>query len=140
MIIPGQYSKDIVWYAPVTVGTFTVNSLKEMDFAKYNVALEPVIWPGIDKLPRTFEDGDYPPTTFEATDLVSTAVPVDVSAALIERFERFKDEKFKNMSKITRALQHGSYIPTFPSPTYLPSYLVPKAKSVTNIKLPDCRL
>jgi len=125
MDMPGFFTTDIVWSVPVTVGAFSVYSLKEMDPVKYGGNLEAVQGAGIgeDDLPPPIDDVYYPPPTFKPTDLVNSAVPVDST-----NLKYAEDEIIENKFNV------GGDPPPF-----APSYPVPHVKSSANANLPDCR-
>lgn len=124
MDMPGFFTTDIVWNVPVTVGAFSVHSLKQMDPAKYGGTLEAVQGAGIGEndLPPPIEDVDYPPPTFEPTDLVNSAVPVDST-----NLKHAEDELLENKYNV------GGNPPPF-----APSYPVPEVKCTAHPNLPNC--
>jgi len=123
MEMPGMFARDIAWHLPVAVGAFSINALKEMDPVKYGGTLEPVVGAGIAKndLPPPF-DVHYPPPTYEATELVNSAVAVH-------------DPKLK-IAEDDFEYRHNF---SDDSLDYWPAYPNPAVKCSPPSNLPDCR-
>jgi len=124
MDMPGFFATDIYWNVPVTVGVFSVHSLKEMDPAKYGGTVEVVQAAGIaeDDLPPAFDEPDYPPPSFETTGLVNSAVPITGEVRAPE------GEINENKYNVGGA-----------PPIYAPAYPSPQVKCTVNENLPNCR-
>jgi hypothetical protein len=129
MAMPGYYSTNIVWNAPVTVGALSVHSLREIDLKKYgahgaHLEAEQVAGIGNDDLPPAIEDVEYPPPDYKAEDLVKNTVQVDST-----NLKYAEDEVMENKYDV------GGH----PTP-YAPSYPAPEVKSSKDeTNLPDCR-